>query len=47
MVTRSAAKIDYKKESRVSSVLISPQDKRGFLRELASRAGGLEVSAGV
>ncbi len=36
--------IDYKKESRVSSVLISPQDKRGFLRELASRAGGLEVS---
>ena len=36
--------IDYKKEGGVSSVLISPQDKPGFLRELADRSGRLEVS---
>ena len=36
--------IDYKKEGRVSSVLISPQDTSGFLRELAIRVDGLEGS---
>jgi hypothetical protein len=35
--------IDYEKEGGVSSVLISPRDKLGFLRELAGKAGGLEV----
>ena len=36
--------IDYKKEGGIGSVLISPQDKPGFLRELAGRADGLNVS---
>ena len=36
--------IDYKKAGGVSSLLISPADKLGFLRELAGRADGVEVS---
>jgi Bacterial PH domain len=35
--------IDYQKEGGVSSMLISPEDKLRFMRELAGSGAGLEV----
>jgi len=35
--------VDYRKDTKTGSILISPEDKQGFMRELAASAVGLEM----